>query len=600
MTELGPYAVGLAAAASAWGAFVPLTWLWDRPEFRASHRRAGVASAALLVVAFSGLAWAAWTGDVRYSFVAPFSLAPGSWGLRLASLLSPAPRLLLLVTLLAVAGAWACRRPGPSSVRRRFGALWNAVVLAGVLTAALGTEPWRSGGGLAAPPPPEALEPLAIAAGYLRVSAVAGFGVVFLLLWSSVSEVRQEGALLRTPYRWGAWAWLCLTGAVLADYAALAARATALEALAWVGAAAAPAWLLAIGFLHAAGLGRRRPRGGVVPLSIGVALFPLSFPLLAEPQAYLAWWLGGGAAVALGLAAAVRAEAVRLPGPSARAFSRDSVVVGAALLLSAGAALALGARFSRGSLPEWLWVGLAAGAALAGALALVFPAIDGRLQQIAVRLAPFLLLGFAAAAAASFASGDLWFGIGCALIALNLVLAGREILSARPGQRGLWLVGASCAHTGLALIFTALAAARLGAETTAAVRPGGLVVAETGLVGSVEVRYLGLSLYRAPGANKWAASVEIEGLGKPKALHRAEQWVLPGRSELYHVPTTVRSLSGSLDVDLSEVISGADEHVRLHVRVRPLAGALWLGALLLAAGAVCGLASTAARGRRPR
>lgn len=596
MTELGPYAAALALAASAWGGFIALTRWWDEPEFRASSRRAGAAAAVLLGLAAAGLAWAAWTTDVRYRFVIPFTQTPGSVTERVASLLSAGPRFLLFLAVFSAFGCRVARLEGSAAMRRRRWMLLHALTLAGLLGAWVATDPWSGGGGGSVFVTPESLEPGAVLAGYLRIAAVAAFGAVFLLLWSGPREIRQDGGLLHRPYVWGAWAWLFLTASILSDYAVVEGRAPTLVSLGWVTRSAAVPWLVGLAFLHAAGLGRRRPRGNLTATALGVALFPLALPLLADAGGRWPWIAGGAGALALALGSAFRADVAESPSPWASLWSRDRVAVGAAIVLAGAGALALGALFADGTLPVALWGALAGLGTLAAALSFVFPAVRGRPQRVALRALPFALVGFVVALLSSFASGDLWFGVGCALAALSLGVAGREILSARPGRSGLWLAGAALAHTGLAVVFIGWAAARLGGQTTAALQPGGLVAAEVPFVGSVQVRYLGLSLYRGPTADKWAASVEVEG-PSGRSLRRAEQWAVPGRGEMYHVPATVNAPSGSVDVDLAEILSGRAEHVRLAVTVRPLAGAFWIGALLIAMGAALGLAASTPRGR---
>lgn len=595
MTELGPYALALAAAALAWGAFVALIRGWEQPGFRVSCRRAGYAAAALLMLAVAGLAWAAWTSDVRYGFLVPFTHASDSIPHRLASLLARGPRFLLFLTAFAGFGAFAGRVDGPGPSTRRHWALLHVLVLVGLLATWSAASPWRGASEANLMVAPESLEPGAVLAGYLRLVAAALFGVVFLLVWSGPAQIRGEGVALRRPYVWGAWGWLALSGSILSDYAAVEARAPTFLALGQVAWAPAVAWLLGLGFLHAAGLGRRRPQGSLTAITLGVTLFPLALPLLADGGGPWPWIAGAVGAMAFALGAAFRAESGVTPRRWTSAWSRDAVATLAALVLAGAGALALGALFAGGSLPPALWGALAGVGALAAGLSFVFPAVQGSPQRVALRLGPFLLVGFAVAVVASFTSGDLWFGVGCAITAFNLTLAGREILSARPGRAGLWLGGAALAHTGLAILFAGFAAGRLGSQTSAAVQPGGLIVAEVPFVGRVQVRYLGLSLYRSPLSDKWAAAVEVQGPGGDTELLRAEQWLVPGRGELYHVPATSRSVQGSVDVDLAEIISGRAEHVRLQMTVRPLAGAFWLGALLFVLGVLCGMASARTR-----
>jgi hypothetical protein len=538
VTELGPYAVAVAAASLAWGGFVALVRGWEQPGFRVSCRRAGYAAAALLALAVAGLAWAAWTSDVRYGFVVPFTHGSGSVAHRLASLLAPGPRFLLFVTAFAAFGAFTGRIEGPGDSTRRHWALLHVLVLVGLLATWAAASPWRGASETNLIVGPESLEPFAILAGYLRLVATALFGVLFLLLWSG---------------------------------------------------------LLGLGFLHSAGLGRRRPQGNLTAITLGVTLFPMALPLLADGGGSWPWIAGAVGALAFALGAAFRAERGVAPRRWTSVWSRDAVTTLAALVLAGAGALALGALFAGGSLPAALWGALAGVGALAAGVSFVFPAVQGSPQRVALRLWPFLLLGFAVAVVASFTSGDVWFGVGCAITAFTLTLAGREILSARPGRAGLWLGGAALAHTGLAILFAGFAAGRLGSQTSAAVQPGGLVVAEVPFVGRVQVRYLGLSLYRSPLSDKWAAAVEVQGPAGDTELLRAEQWLVPGLGELYHVPATTRSLQGSVDVDLAEIISGRAEHVRLQMTVRPLAGAFWLGALLFVLGTLFGIASARTR-----
>lgn len=595
MTELGPYAVALAAGSLAWGGFLALVRGWEQPAFRVSCRRAGYAAAALLVLAVAGLAWAAWTSDVRYGFLVPFTHGSDSIAHRLAALLAPGPRFLLFVTAFTALGAFSGRVEGPGGSTRRHWSLLHALALVGLLATWGVASPWRGASEVNLIVGPESLEPGAILAGYLRIVAAALFAVVFLLVWSGPAELRTQGIALRRPYVWGAWGWLALSGSILSDYAAVESRAPTVVALGQVAWAPAVAWLLGLGFLHAAGLGRRRPQGSLTSITLGVTLFPLALPLLADGGGPWPWIAGAMGAMAFALAAAFRAEGGVAPRRWTSAWSRDAVAHLAAFALAGAGALALGALFAGGSLPPALWGALAGAGALAAGLGFVFPAVQGQPQRAALRLWPFLLLGFAVAVVASFASGDLWFGVACAITAFNLTLAGREILSARPGRAGLWLGGAALAHTGLAILFAGFAAGRLGSQTSAAVQPGGLVVAEVPFVGRVQVRYLGLSLYRSPVSDKWAAAVEVHGPGGDVELLRAEQWLVPGRGEFYHVPATTRSVQGSVDVDLAEILSGPAEHVRLQMTVRPLAGAFWLGALLFVLGALCGIASARTR-----
>lgn len=595
MSDLGPYLAALAAAALAWGGFVALVRGWDAPGFRASCRRAGYVGAAALGLAVAGLAWAAWSGDVRYGFLVPFTQTHDPIAGRFASMLAPGARFLLFLSFFAALGVVAGRVEGPSGPTRRFWALLHVLTLVGLLAAWAVARPWREATQPNLLVAAESLEPGALVAGYLRLVAAALFGVVFLLLWSGPADVRLDGVALRRPYVWGAWAWIALTGSVLADYAAVEARASTLLALGGVAWAPAVPWLLGLAFLHAAGLHRRRPRGSLIAITLGVSLFPLALPLLGDGDGLWPWVAGSLGGLGFALSAAFEAERGFEPRSWTSVWSREAATSLAAIVLAGAAALALGAIFAGGALPAELWGTLAGAGAVAAGVSLVLPAVQGRVQRVVLRVAPLVLLGFAVAVIASFTSGDLWFGVGCAIAALSASVAGREILSARPGRAGLWFGGAALAHTGLAILFIGFAAGRLGNETTATVQPGGLVVAEVPFVGRVQVRYLGLSLYRGPRNDKWAASLEVQGPAPRTRLASAEQWMLPGRSELYHAPTTLRAITGSVDVDLEEVVSARSEQVRLRLRVRPLAGAFWVGALLFILGALCGLASA-----RPR
>lgn len=599
MTEIGGYASALALAASAWGGCIALSPLWGRPPFRAASRRAGAAAATLLVLALVSLGWAAWTADVRYSFVARVAELTGSAPARLLALPeSPACRFLIFLTLFALFGGWACAGERWGGLERRRWTLVHAITFAGVLVVSMFADPWSVGAAEGVFVPPESLEPGSLVARSLRLVSLAGWAVVFVLVWSAIRELRENGAVLRGPYLWGVSAWLFMTASVGSEYAVVEGRVVdglPLEAAAW---RVVPPWLLGLAFLHVAALGRRRPAAPVLSLALGVAVFPLAFPLLGDGVLPWPWAIGALAAAAVAVTATGRAARERVTPRAVALWSRGGFAAVAAGLLTALASLALGARLAGGTLPGAVWAWAALLAASLSALALALPGVRGAARRAARRVAPVAAAAALVAALVGVLSGDLWFGVAAGLVTLNLGVAGRELLAARPGRSTLWLWGAPVAHTGLAALVLGLAAARLGAARSAEMAPGDVITVRSPVTGTVEFKYLGLSLYASGGTPKWAASVEVTGLRDGPAVARAEQRELPGRSELYHVPALVRALTGAAHIELLEVLSVSGERVRLQVTVRPLASLVWSGLLLLMAGAGCGFAAALGRGER--
>lgn len=596
MTEIGGYASALALAVSGWGGFVALSPLWDRASFRAASRRAGAAAAGLLALALASLAWAAWMGDVRFPFVIAVAEIAGTAPARLSALLaSPGSRFLVFLTLFAVFGFLACRAEPWGGLERRRWSLFHGIILAGILALIVFADPWSTRAAGRALLPPETLELEVLVSRSLRLAAVAAWAVVFVLVWSAVREIRERGALLRRPYLWGAGAWLLMTASILSDYAFAEGGAVGAEPLEMAAWRAGPAWLLGLGFLHAAGLARRRPVALALSLGLGVAVFPLAFPLVGDGILPWPWAMAGLAAAALALAAIGRAERALLAPRPVGLWTRDRAAVLAAGVVTAVAGLSLGALLAGGTLPGAVRGRVALFVAVLAAWSLAFPGIRGAARRIALRVAPSVAIAIAVGSAVAVLTRDAWFGAAAGVLALNLVAAAREILAARPGRSTLWLWGASLAHTGFAALVLGFAAARLGVERSVEVVPGDALAVRSPLTGPVEFRYLGLSLYAGGGAAKWAATVEVMGLGDGAVVARAEQRDLPGRAELYHVPGLVRALKGSAHIDLAEVLSVSAERVRLRVAVRPLATAVWLGFVLVMAGTACGLAAAVPR-----
>lgn len=570
--------------------------------------RAAESAMALLLLSALGLGFALVDVQLKYSYVAAHSGFQQAWGWRLAGLWSGGAGGVLILTLLAAgAAAFGYRTsPGRGSAARTGGLAALAAV--GVLAVLridpfeLSPVPASRGAGL-----PAGVETVAwqveLWATYLAVTcaAFALAGVLGRELVGGPGSERGERRAL------GLMVSLLLIAAAAAAWRAYGdtGRLFDLEGGARISTHL-PSLLVAYGYLHAPG-GTLGPGWGLRwQRMLGVAAFPAAMGDLGAllsagasvPDAQL--WAGG---LAVGMAAGIvaglgrpregRAPLRRVPG-----FGAFALAGAAGCLLLAGL-IAVWRMAAEGQVLLAIWAVTLAASAATAAWSVSRPA--GRWNR------PWLA---APAAALAGAAGTYWIGsrpnpavmLAAGLVAAMLVGVASESLrsrrarhasmpegqASRPGfeaafgarSRRRWR--ATLAHLAVALAVLGLAAQTAVQQDTAVLAPGEVLELDTP-AGALSLTYLGLSRYQVDDQDKRVASFALRGGGGNAELLTAELVFDWDTREQYSRPAVRRGLLGDVIVDLSGL--RPDEGIACRLGFRPLAGLVWLAAiLLLAAG----------------
>ncbi len=604
MAAFGELCLWAAAPLAALAAVTSIGGGWTgRGDLEVVGGRATGVTAVLLLVGLVGLGYALVTVELRYGYVAAYSGFQYGWSWRLAALWSaPAGGTLLLTFLAAAAGVLSYCTERSRQAAARTGAL-AALTFVGLLVVAR-ARPFAQ----------------------LGVPAVAGVGLPFavrdpvwqLSLWATflataatafafagvVGEQIAESPASERPEREAAvWAAALLTLALSAAAWSAAAHEDRLFGPVGLASVAVhlPAWLLALSYLHA-------PAGAVATWAprwrriLGVALFPAALGATASLLAALGdlppalpWAAGfavglvSGGMAGLGrpLAAGGRAEAV--PG-----FGPFALLGGLATLTLAGLAalwgIVGGSAWRHATWPVMLlglagivgwsvrrpagrwkrvWPTALTASVLGGLIA--YGLSDWRTPGFAVAgaLATGVLAGFAADLMRVVAAGRRLSGDPDRPEALD-----RKLLRARTRRR--W--ASATAHLGAALLVLGLAAGDLVRSETRSLVPGDRISAPGHFGARVEVTFLGLSRYQVDDQDKQVASFTLrQGDDAPQLITAAQ--IIDGISRRqFRQPAVRRGVLRDVIIDMMGQ-RGRDT-VLCRLSVRPLAGLLWLGAIL--------------------
>jgi cytochrome c-type biogenesis protein CcmF len=568
--------------------------------------RAAVATAALLVISLVALGVALVSLRLTYAYVAEQAPVGEPWLLRLAALWSgPAGAALTLTSLLAAVTALSHRGHGTHVTVARTGSL-AVLVLLGLLLLVVRARPFAPatlgvslGAGLAQP-----LRDLAwqveIWALYLAIacSAFSFAGTI----GGQLAAARGPGHRDRDAVR--LVAGFLSVAALAAAWRVYAASGRLLD-LTGAGEVAvhAPGLCLAFAYLHA-------PGGSAVPAwadrwrqVLAIALFPT---VLGDGAALLAG-AGGPAAATLwagGLATGILSGALAGLGRAPRGIESLRSVPGFdAWALQGGVYLLLFA----GLVAVWgLWRGRV-GAQIIPAAALVMTATAGawsgarpagRRRRVGWAVALVAVAsGGAAAALADRVDTAFVLAAACAGgVGAGLVAEAMRLRSARAAQR-LWAAGTDASalirararrrwssvfgHVGLAAIVLGLAADGLRESTGRVIVPGQALAAPAGPGPQVRLTYLGLSRYQVGALDRQVASFSLHaGDAPPRLVAAARTWDPISHRER-STPALQRGWARDVFVAVAEV--RGSESILCTVTSRPLAGLVWLGALLVAA-----------------
>jgi cytochrome c-type biogenesis protein CcmF len=448
------------------------------------------------------------------------------------------------------------------------------------------------------------VHPPLLYAGYIAMVVPFAYGIAELLVGRAD---RESVSLVR---RWTLVAWALLTGGITLgawwSYAVLGWGGY----WAWdpVENASLLPWLTATALLHTLLAGRRTPalRSWTTALACGTFLLVLVGTFLtrsgavASVHAFTASPLGPmllgfvllSVAVVLGLTVR-RAGTAATPGRATPVTSRESVVLGNAVLLVAIAAVVLtgtlfpllveavqGSRvavgpayFNRAAVPVAVVVLL-----LMGLAPVLRPGRAADLRDLRIPA----LVGLAAAALIGLRSRPgvtalLAFAVG-AYVLTGLVLAAARH---RNRRRAGWLL----AHTGIAIVAIGVAAS--SAYTVSAERQ--LKVGESISVDGVAARLVGVDRHRAAsGMNAGVRMVLSRGSQSLGSTSPALRYY-PARDLTVSVPAIRSRPTGDVYATVLGVTEdGTGATVRL--AVNPLVGLVWLGGGLTALGGLLVLA----------
>lgn len=600
MTALGELSIWIAAPFMLLSAIASLAGGWKgRRRLADMGGRSAEVASLLLLLAAVGLGYGLLTVELRYDYIARYSGFQQPWPWRIAALWSGPAGAALCVTFLFMATAAAgyrCQRSRGSAGRT--GAL--SVLALFALLLVVRTAPFAA----AVPPPASGAGlPLTVEQASWQVELVsvllattcAAFTFAGLLgsqLVESPGRERWEraavllaGCLLTVALAAASWRAYTSSGRLLgtSDLSTVAVHA--------------PAWLLAVGHLHA-------PGGLAVPIwairwrrITGVALFPA---LLGDAASLLAAqgapppaipWAG---AVAVGVVSGAMAGmgrghvwgggTERVPG-----FGPYAALGGLGALALSGLIVGWGLlRIEVLGHAVWLCVLLA----LTGAVAWSAHRPAGRWRSVwPVALAAAVVGSIAVyvsggvtlmALAAGLAMG---LAVGLAADLTRIARARRELRRWRPepDETGVmrsrserrW--ASAVAHLGLALVVIGLAADALTRSETRSLQPGESLAAPAG--SDLSVTYLGLSRYQVGELDREVASFRLRrGDGATKLITASStfDWSLRRRFERSAVePGAAR------DVIVTIAGRGGGEGIVCRFSVRPLASFVWLGGFLL-------------------
>jgi cytochrome c-type biogenesis protein CcmF len=610
-----PLAV-LSAAASIAGASS------GRRDLATVGGRAAEATAALLLLSLVGLTDALIGVELRYSYVAALSgfQEPQPW--RVAALWSgPAGGLLTLTFFITASAALSYRFGRSRYAVARTGAL-AALAVIGILTVVSRAHPFAQGAApaLLGSGMPAAMESLTwqleVWAMYLAV-ACGAFSFAGVL----GEQLTESSARLSAERRAMALAAGLLTLALLsATWRAYGATGRLLDVTGFSQVAVhAPAWLLAYAYLHA-------PGGSAVPVwaarwrrTLGVAFFPAvlgdwaAVLVGAGSTAPATLWVGG---LALGVVSGALAAPTRVrrgveglrvvPGFGAWALQGGLLTLGLAGLVAIWGllngplwadiawpvtllALAPMAAWSV-SRPAGRWKGVwlvATALAVAGTLG-AYGLSGGRspAMALAAGLALALLVGFSADMARLRAARRRREPLGTNPAGALTEAAARSLARGRAGRR--W--ASALAHLGLALLVVGLSADALTETETRPLDPGETLAAPGGAGTEVRVTYLGLSRYQLDQFDKSVASFWLyRGDARPELVTAATVTDMVTRG-VSRTPAVVRGILRDVIVQ-TEGRADSSEGIVSRVGIRPLAGLVWLGGLLLLASTLVRLRS---------
>ena len=598
--SLGELSIWAAAPFMLLGAIASLAGGWKgRRRLADMGGRSAEAASFLLLLALIGLGYALLKVELRYDYVARYSGFQQPWPWRIAALWSGPAGAALCVTFMFIATAAAgyrCQRSRGAAGRTgalSVLALFALLVVVRAAPFAASVPPPASGAGLGLSV--ERASWQVELASVLLATTCAAFTFAGLLGAQLVESPGRERCERAAVLLAGTLLTLALAAAGWRAYTG-SGRLLSTNDLPVV-LVHVPAWLLALGYLHA-------PAGLAVPAwairwrrVIGVALFPM---LLGDAASLLAAqgappplvpWAGAvavgvvsGAMAGMGGGRVWRGDMAGVPG-----FGPYAALGGLGALALSGLAVAWGLLRSEAlGYAVWLCVLLA----LSGAVVWSTHRPAGRWRSVwPVALAAVVVASVTVYAGSGVTLLALAAGLAAGLtvgLAADLTRVARvqRELRRRQGETGdgddmrprserRW--ASAVAHLGLAVVVVGLAGDALTRSETGSLRPGQDLSASAG--GELRVTYLGLSRYQMGGRDREVASFRLRrGDEAPKLITASSTFDWPSRRQLER-PAVVTG--AARDVIVSIVGRGGGEEIVCRLSVRPLASFVWLGGFLL-------------------
>jgi cytochrome c-type biogenesis protein CcmF len=612
VAELGELCLWAAGPLAALAAASSIAAGWTRRgNLAVLGGRAADATAMLLLVASAGLGYALVAVQLKYTYVAAHSGFQEAPYWRLAALWSaPAGGALLITFLVAALASLSHRLERTRRSAARTGTL-AALVLLGLLVLArarpfaLLAVPAVEGQGL----PLEVEDVTWQLQAWATYLAVACAAFVFAgslggqLVESSGEERRERGAvtlgagLLTTALLAALWRDYTVEGRLLG---AGGLMSVALHA---------PAWALAISYLHAPG-GAAAPAWAVRWHRIlGVAVFPAAIgaaaSLLARPGAELTappWAAGFAVGVVsgalAGFAPARRIAEVPQPVPGHGPFA----LLGGLITLGVAGVVSLWGLLSGSFWQHLTWpiafISLAGIAAWsvgrpAGTWKRAWPAaavIAGTGVVAAYGLSGWrepefaVAGGLAAAVLAGFAFDMIRLRAARRALAVDDPGPAAPVFRGRARRRR----ASALAHLGLALIVLGTSAGALNRAAAGRIEPGESLSLPDRSGEGISVTYLGLSRYRVDDLERMVASFRLDrGDAPPQIVTAALTYDFTGRRQI-RTPALQRGIVRDVIIQFSS--RRQSEAIDCRLSIRFLVSLVWLGGVLM-------LLSFAVRGR---
>ena len=610
MAQLGELCLWAAIPLASLCAVASIVAVWTgRRDLAVVGARAAHATAATVMLAALGLAYALVTVQLNYIYVASFSGFHVHPGLRLAALWSgPAGGGLVMTMLIAIVASVSYQVEHTRSVAARTGTLAALVVVALFMIAAR-AQPFAqseliasAGNGL-----PLAMRNVAWQFELLS-SYTAMVGAAFLFAGAIGEQMVQS---TRTAPTAEVAARIVAGSTTLALFLSLwRAYAVTGQLVDVTGAAYAvghvPIWLLSIAYLHA-------PGGSLVPTwalrwrrIVGVAVFPAALgaaaSLLAAGGAtppILPWSAGFGVGIVSGAMSGMTRSGLGFDRlRSVPGFGLHALTGGLISLVLAGVVavkwLLIGPSSESGS---WPFVSAAVITLLAIAVWSVSRPAGGWRAVWAVAIGSSLAFGGALMVVSGSRGRE--FGLIAAISAavvvgvladLTRVLAARSLargaegegrsrrvrlLKARSQRRGASALG----HLGFALVALGMGANSLSTWNIENLSPGDTLSVAARRGSGAQVTYLGLSQYKVEDLDKRVASFILRTERAAPRLMTAEltyDWI---SQRQFRAPGIARGLLRDHVVDLMG--RGDGEEIVGRLAVRPLSSLVWLGGGLL-------------------